>query len=373
MNRFNKSILAAGMAMCTATAWAADKTPTLGDVLQASNISFSGYVDTSYSYLTGSGNFTSGTPDRVYDAQHNAFLLHTVDLAASYLPANGFGGMAQLDYGTDAAVTSAGTGLPAVTGGSEVDVQQAYMQYASGPFTVMAGKYDTLAGEEVITSPADYNFTRGILFGYAIPFSHTGVRTSYALNDNYKVIVGVNNGWNVSTPSTTGVYSKTLELGLAATPTKPLSINAVIYSGDEPGNAGQPIGRRDLLDVVGSYNVTSALTLALEGDYGQQTDAVTVGSKAAWDGVAAYANYDINALWRVAGRLEYFNDKNGFTTGIVQKWKEGTLTVAYMPTASTELRGEVRYDKSNVASFGMVSGNPKDNQSSVGLEGIYKF
>ena len=83
MNRFNKSILAAGMVMGSATVWAADKTPTLGDVLQASDITFSGYIDTSYSYLTGNGLFTSGTPDRVYDAQHNAFSLHTIDLSAS--------------------------------------------------------------------------------------------------------------------------------------------------------------------------------------------------------------------------------------------------------------------------------------------------
>ncbi len=376
MNRFSKTLLAASITMSTAAAGAADKTPTLGDVLQASDITFSGYVDTSYSYLTGSGAFTNGTADRVYDAQHNAFSLHTIDLAASYLPASGFGGMAQFDYGTDPAVTSAGTGLPAVSGGSEVDVQQAYMQYATGPLTVMAGKFVTLAGEEVIVSPSDYNFTRGILFGYAIPFSHTGVRASYALNDNYKVIVGVNNGWNVVTPTTTGAYAgnygKTLELGFAATPVKPLSLNAVLYSGDEPGNVGV-IGRRDLLDLVGSYNATDALTLALEADYGQQTDAVTVGSKAKWDGIAAYANYNLSSLWRVAGRLEYFDDKDGYTTGIAQKWKEATATLAYMPTVHVELRGEVRYDKSDQNSFGMVSGNPKDSQSSIGLEGLYKF
>ena len=380
MNRFNKSILAASMAMCTATAWAADKTPTLGDVLQASDISFSGYVDTSYSYLTGSGAFTSGTADRVYDAQHNAFILHTVDLAASYLPASGFGGMAQMDYGTDAAVNSA-QGLPGTTAGSatEVDLQQAYLQYATGPMTVMAGKYATLAGEEVITSPQDYNFSRGILFGYAIPATHTGVRANYAINSNYKVIVGLNNGWNVVTPNATSGYGKTLEVGLIATPVKPLTLTVDAYSGDAGGftsGTAAPsglIGRRDLLDVVASYNVTDALTLAAEGDTAQQADAMAAGSSAKWDGVALYANYGFNTRWRLAGRVEYFNDKNGFTTGIAQKWKEGTLTLAYMPTVSTELRGEVRYDKSDKNSFAMVSGNPKDSQSSIGVEGLYKF
>ncbi len=373
MNRFSKSLLAASIAACASAANAADPAPTLGDVLKASNININGYVDTSYSYLTGSGLFTSGTPDRVYDRQHNAFNLHTLDLSASYLPASGFGGFMQLDYGTDAAV-NASAGLPTTAGGSEVDVQQGYLQYATGAFSVMAGKFATLAGEEVITSPSDFNFTRGILFGYAMPGTHTGVRTSYAFTDSYKLIVGVNNGWDVVKPSAnSGVYNKTVELGLAATPVKPLSINATVYSGDAPGNGTGINGRRDLLDLVVSYNATDALTLALNGDLGQQADAMTAGSKAKWDGLAAYANYNLSSLWRVAGRLEYFDDKNGFRTGLVQKWKEGTVTLAFMPTVHTELRGEVRYDKSDQNAFSMVNGAPKDSQSSVGVEGLYKF
>ncbi len=381
MNRFSKTVIATSMAMCTATVWGADKTPTLGDVLQASGITFSGYIDTSYSYLTGTGLFKGGTPNRVYDAQHNGFDLHTIDLSAAYLPTSGFGGMTELDYGTDATVDSS-AGLPSGTAGSgatEVDVQQAYFQYATGPLTVMGGKYDTLAGEEVITSPEDYNFTRGILFGYAIPSTHTGVRANYAINDDYKVVVGINNGWNVVTPTATSGYGKTIELGLLATPVKPLSITADIYSGDAGGftsGTSAPsglVGRRDLLDLVASYSVTSALTLAAEGDEGQQQDAMAGGSSAKWDGVAGYINYDINSLWRIAGRLEYFDDKNGFTTGNIQKWDEGTVTLAYMPTTQMELRGEVRYDKSNANVFQMVDGTYKDNQSSFGVEALYKF
>ncbi|MDA8364891.1 MAG: outer membrane beta-barrel protein [Gammaproteobacteria bacterium] len=381
MNRFSKSVIATSIAMCSATAWGAGKTPTLGDVLQASGITFSGYIDTSYSYLTGNGLFTSGTANRVYDAQHNGFDLHTIDLSASDLPASGFGGMAQLDYGTDATVDSS-AGLPGAVAGSgntEVDVQQAYFQYATGPLTVMAGKFATLAGEEVISSPLDYNFTRGILFGYAIPATHTGVRANYAINSNYKLIVGVNNGWNVVTPTATTGYGKTLELGFQATPIKPLSLTADVYSGDAGGftsGTAAPsgvVGRRDLLDLVASYTVTDALTLAAEGDEGQQQNAMAVGSSAKWDGVGGWANYAINSRWRVAGRLEYFNDKNGFTTGIPQKWKEGTLTLAYMPTAQVELRGEVRYDKSDKPVFEMVNGTSKDSQSSVGVEALYKF
>ncbi|MHB8453272.1 MAG: outer membrane beta-barrel protein [Acidiferrobacterales bacterium] len=375
MNRFSKSLLAASIAACASAASAADKAPTLADVLKASELNINGYVDTSYSYLTGSGAFTSGTADRVFDTQHNAFNLHALDLTASYVPASGFGGLAEVSYGTDGSVTSS-AGLPGTAGAgvTEVDVQQGYLQYAGGPVTVMAGKFVTLAGAEVIRSPSDLNFSRGILFGYAIPFTHTGVRVNYAINSAYNFTVGVNNGWDTVKPSATGVYNKTLELGFAATPIKPLIINADIYSGDAPGTTATGInGRRDLLDLVVTYNVTDALSFALNGDYGQQVDALAVGSTAKWDGVAAYTNYNLSSMWRVAGRLEYFDDKDGFRTGLVQKWKEGTVTLAFMPTVHTELRGEVRYDKSDQNAFSMVNGAPKDSQSSVGVEGLYKF
>ncbi len=72
-------------------------------------------------------------------------------------------------------------------------------------------------------------------------------------------------------------------------------------------------------------------------------------------------------------RAEQFDDKDGFRTGVIQKWKEGTLTLAYMPAKSVELRGEVRSDSSNKSSFNQPNGTTKKSQDSVGLEAIYKF
>jgi hypothetical protein len=37
----------------------------------------------------------------------------------------------------------------------------------------------TLAGYEVIEAWKDPNITRSILFGFAIPFTHTGIRANY--------------------------------------------------------------------------------------------------------------------------------------------------------------------------------------------------
>ena len=39
-------------------------------------------------------------------------------------------------------------------------------------------------------------FHRGLLFGYAIPFTHTGIRAGYQLTDSLAGYLGINNGWD---------------------------------------------------------------------------------------------------------------------------------------------------------------------------------
>ena len=132
-------------------------------------------------------------------------------------------------------------------------------------------------------------------------------------------------------------------------------------------------GMRNLVDAVATYNVTDKLTFILNYDYATQANAVN-GAEAKWQGLAAYGNYQINDPWRVSLRGEYFDDRDGYRTGVVQKWKEVTLTVGYTPIKNLELRGELRADRSNVPAF-IDSNNvtASNNQRSVGVEAIYKF
>jgi len=242
---------------------------------------------------------------------------------------------------------------------------------------VIAGQYVTAAGAEVIKSPSNVNYSHSILFGYAIPFTHTGVRATYAASDTFSVFGGVNNGWDALRDTNT---SKTTELGISATPIKNLSIAAVDYIGTERvsglTNVG-PEGRRNMFDIVATYAATDKLSLTLNYDNGSQKNAATVApsgnADAKWTGIAGYVTYQISDMWRLAVRGESFNDKDGYRTGVVQKWKEGTITLAYLPSKSMELRGEVRGDRSDVASFMRTDGSASKSQSSLGLQVLYKF
>ena len=51
-----------------------------------------------------------------------------------------------------------------------------------------------------------------------------------------------------------------------------------------------------------------------------------------------------------------------------------TLTLAYLPAKEWEIRGEVRFDKSDQSAFLKSDGvTPTSNQHSAGVEVLYKF
>jgi Putative beta-barrel porin-2, OmpL-like. bbp2 len=363
-----------------------------------------GYVDVGYTGLSGRGAFnlapnapvvSVGGPNRVFDFKRNSLDLHQIGLTLAKQPKEGFGGLLNVTLGRDADVIAAyktgpsnGEGCNLATGQTTsggschktgYDITQAFVQYATGPATFIGGKYVTLAGAEVINSTGNTNFSRSILFGFAIPFTHTGLRASYAVSDALTLIGGVNNGWDDLKDTNS---AKTLELGVSYTPVKEVILALQGYFGKERVgglvNTGAE-GTRNLVDAVATYNATDKLTFILNYDYGTQADTSTAllpngASSAKWQGLAGYANYQINDPWRISLRAEYFDDRDGYRTGVVQKWKEATLTVGYTPIKNLELRGELRADRSNVPAF-IDSNNvtASNNQRSVGLQAIYKF
>src|SRR5438309_4116958 len=224
--------------------------PTLDKVLEASGISVSGYIDAGY---THSDRNQAAFTTRVFDQQNSSFGLNQFGLTVAKQPKEGFGGLVNLTVGRDAqfihsAPEPSGNNA-AGQASSMFDVTQAYLQYAGGPLTVIAGKFVTLSGTEVIASTGNTNISRSILFG-AIPFTHTGVRATWALSDTVNLIAGVNNGWDQLTDSNKG---KTVELGATFNPIRPLNIAISGYSGQEPSPPALPTGNgtRTSINAVG--------------------------------------------------------------------------------------------------------------------------
>jgi len=362
-----------------ATALAQARTPTLSQVLDASGISVNGYIDAAYSWanrnLQPSVANPNGTPDRVFDSQNSSFDLHQFGLTVAKQPKEGFGGLVNITVGSDAQVLHSfpeGTGV----GTSMFDITQAYGQYSSGALTMIAGKFTTLAGTEVIASSGNTTFSRSILFG-AIPFTHTGVRASYAPTDTVTLYGGLNNGWDQMID---GNRQKTLELGATLNPAKPLTITISGYVGNEsatsPVVATPGVGPQDnrtLLDAVANYIVSNSLSFGAEILY--VTQDRPVGGSAKWNGYALYGTYMLNPKWRGVVRLEQFDDKNGFRFNTAQgtKYSEATLCLSYLPTSSVELRTEVRTDKATNPVFVDSDGTTSKTLMTFALQGVYKF
>jgi len=359
------AVSAAIAAPATALAQQA-RVPTLSQVLDASGINVNGYIDAAYSWANRNQQaFT----DRVFDQQNNSFSLHQFGLTAAKQPKEGFGGLVNITVGQDSQFIHS---FPESGTQSTFDLTQAYGSYSAGGLTLIGGKFTTLAGTEVIASSGNTTFSRSILFG-AIPFTHTGVRASYAPSDTITLYGGLNNGWDQLSDAN---RQKTLEIGATFNPVKALTVTASGYFGTDPANAQAgtgPNGERDLINIVANFIASNSLSLGAELLTFRQD--IPGGTTQKYDGAALYFTYMLNSQWRGVVRGEYFNDKNGFhfATANGTKYYEGTLCLSYLPNSSFEARTEVRMDKANNSVFIDSDGSTSKTLMSFGLQGLYKF
>ncbi len=347
--------------------------PTLDKVLEASGISVSGYIDAGYTHADRNIEAMAVAP-RVFDTQNNSFALNQFGLSVAKQPKEGFGGLVNLTVGRDAQFIHSAPEATGV-GASTFDVTQAYAQYARGPLTLIAGKFVTLQGTEVIWSPTNPNISHSILFG-AIPFTHTGVRGAWAVNDQVSLYAGLNNGWDQLTDSN---KPKTVELGASLNPVKPLTVTLSAYSGKEtstPTITVVPAGTRNSFNAVASYTISDPLSVGVELlQVSQENVPSGPGTiKAKYNGVALYGTYMFTPKYRGVLRYESFDDKDGLRFGLAStKYKEVTVTGAYLPADNFEMRAEVRRDNATNPVFPEFTGPLSKSLMTVALQGLYKF
>jgi len=343
---------------------AAPAAPSLGAVLAATpGLSITGYVYGTYDYFD-----TSSTLLRAYDTKPNGFNANGAAATVAFLPSSGFGGQVTVIGGNDA---------KALNGSNSLYLNNAFVQYATGGLTVMGGKFGSLAGFELTNPMSNSTVSRSILFWDMEPGSLTGVRASYAVSPALTVIGGVNNGWVSPQPNNTG---KTIELGLTGSPSSLFSYTADYYRGQSPLFGGSTNGVLQLLDLVGTFNLNSALTLGANVDL-LSKDNVPLASGGTGtgksNGLALYATYALTDQFSLAARGEYVDDKDGMVSGIngtANKLKELTLALNYTPMKNVKLAAEVRQDKSDQAIFTKKDGITKTTkQNSLELMAVYSF
>ena len=359
------------------------KEETEGGLLKAvKDINVSGFVDTSYTYNTQNPDTSSATSGgganvaRVFDTEANNFNVRAAEVVLEKLPPEegGAGFRTDLFFGSDAEVIT-----PNGSARDQFDLEQAYIQLKPNGLNlpignwqwIKIGKFVTMHGSEVIEAKDNWNFSRGLLFGYAIPFTHTGIRAGYQLTDSLAGYLGINNGWDNVKDNNRG---KSVEASLGWTASDKLSFNLAGMFG--PEQATNNHSQRALIDFITTYKFHPKWTFMLNADYAHEEDGVTAGKDASWSGIAAYLKYDLSDKISLVNRTEFFSDPQGLrlTAGNPQDIWETTFTFELRPYKDLITRLEYRYDESSSNIFSPHT-PPKsgDHQDTIALEAIYLF
>lgn len=200
-------------------------------------------------------------------------------------------------------------------------LEQVYLEFRPSHFhgiQIDAGKFLTAAGAELTESNANWNYSRGLLFAWAIPYYHLGVRATIPVTKSFSAGVQVVNGWNNVKDNNSG---KTV--GFSGTYTfKKGTWTNVYYAGPEKNDTNE--GFRQLYDTTVVLNPTDKFSTYFNVDFG--TDKNIGGGRSNWSGFAAAGRYQLTKRFAVAPRFSFFNDRDGFSTGTAQNLKEFTLT-----------------------------------------------
>ena len=324
------------------------------------------FVDGYYSYNYNTP--TTSANDQINDLYNFNDKTDTVDLSAVKLTLNHdpapFGAHFDFMYGRTNEL---------VTAGLQGDyIEQAFLSLkppAAKGFEADFGRFVTSAGAEVIEAKDNWNYSRSLLFSWAIPYTHFGLRTSLPVSKTETIGVQVVNGWNVLTKNNGWA---TVGLTSAYVKTK-YTWNVNVYTG--PENALPGHGYRNLVDTTLELTPNSKFNAYINYDWGQNRDAVVGTGEYAtgdhkindWQGIA-FAAHEQFKQTAVAGRYEYFTDPQGFQTGTVQHLNEFTGTFEYkVPKLPQTLitRAEYRHDQSNEPFFHKNATGMVDGQSTV--------
>jgi hypothetical protein len=353
-----------GLTFLVAPAVLAQDTPAPAATLpptpqpESPRIDVTGFVDVYYEY-----NFNKVDPAlRTFDVQHNAFSLSLAEIAFAkgVTTDSRVGFRIDLDFGKTADIVAA---YEPDADGKEIykHVQQAYVGVLpGGKLQLDAGKFVTPLGAEVIESQDNWNYSRSVLFGYAIPFYHTGLRATVPVNDKLTLAGYLVNGWNNSRR----IYGDFPCVGVTAT-VKPSGKLTWIanYMGGQETEGGDT---RHVFDTTLTVAATPKLSVQGNFDYGKEGDV-------SWWGIAAYAKVQVKPSWALVGRYEYLDDSNGGFMTIGQKAQTVTLTSDHLVAGALKVRLEYRGDFTKHPFFTDENGKQKDSQHAVLAGLVYTF
>jgi hypothetical protein len=303
---------------------------------------------------------------RNFDTKHNQFSVNLAEIALEKKASD----TSRLGFRFDFNVGQAADISHSVEPGGPTyfrNMQQGYVTYLAPigkgvQFDV--GKFVTPHGAEVIETKDNWNYSRSLLFALAIPYYHMGARIGVPVSDKVTFTGFIVNGWNNVVENNS---PKTVGISAAVKPNGKLTVIQNYMVGAEQADNDDI---RHIFDTVVSYALTDKVSVMGNYDFGRDTLA---GVTQQWQGIAGYLRAQITDVWALSPRLEWFEDRDGFSTGLAQTVKEFTITSEQKLAGQLLTRVEFRRDMSNEPFFKKSGDRLVKSQNTVSFGFVYAF
>lgn len=228
-----------------------------------------------------------------------------------------------------------------------------------------AGIFSSHIGFESAISKDCWVLTRNIS-SENTPYYESGAKITYGTNDGkFTATTLYLNGWQRMARQN-GNSQPAGGLQLTWKPTGKITVNYSNYLGTEGADSVRL--RRFYHNLYGIFQLTDQFGLTLGFDYGTQQKAKGAADKNEVLSPVAIAQYKISSKWAMAGRVEYYEDKNGvfISTGIPNGFKTTgcSLNIDYAPISNAVLRLEGKMYSSKEKIF-VGDQNPVDNNAAI--------
>jgi hypothetical protein len=254
---------------------------------------------------------------------------------------------------------------------------------------ITMGKMYTWIGYELVENIGNPNYSHGVVYNNAIPFTHMGMSfdvSEFLPSDKWGLTLYVVNGWDTfidqNEANSYGTY-------LTWQPNDDFFISLATIYGPEGWGARGGTGTGDntmMYDIVATYALPQVekLSLGFNWDHGYSEDTDLAGSStsglrsgAHWWAAVGYLMYDYTDRQQGAFRYEYFDDQDGAKWFGHSMW---TVTYTHNITLHDNLliRPEVRFNQYNTPSAEDPlspgdKGNSADNEFILGVGAEYVF
>ena len=235
-------------------------------------------------------------------------------------------------------------------------VNQLYVYWnVSDKVTLTFGNFNTFLGYEVISPTGNFNYSTSYMFSYG-PFSHTGLKLDWAINDDWSLLGAIMNDNDLTEYNPTNTYTVGAQIGYKGT-----------YLNFLYGDQFQ-------VDLTTGFDITDSFFLGVNGTYYINND--TDGS---FYGVAIYPQLKTSESFTLGFRAEYFGEGD-YGVGAIGGYDDDGDANAFEFTLSGNyaigdlmIIPEFRVDTTSEDTFLNNDLEPTGSLTSFLIAAVYKF